>query len=74
MDALVIPFIAGDSSTSLETLGLIPSAHSLRPADILTGSANPASQSAVDVMIRAPAIVGYVVDVMEVGKQDKLQH
>ena len=72
-DAMVAPFLAGDSSTSLETPGLIPSAPSLRPADILTGSAHPTWQSAVDVMIKAPATVGYGVDVTEVGKQEKLQ-
>ena len=58
----------------LETPGLIPFAPTLRPADILTNAAHSAWQSAVDVMVKAPATVGYGVDVTEVGKQEELQH
>ena len=70
---MVPPFLAGDAATATETPGLIPSAPSLRPADILAGAANPSWQSAVDVMVKAPATVGYGVDVTEVGKREKLK-
>ena len=53
-DALHYGFACSDPGANIETPGLIPSAPSLRPADIFTVSAVPNQLSAVDVGITSP--------------------
>ena len=51
---------------------MIPSAPSLRPADILSRAAHHTLDSAIDIMIKAPHSCGAGSDCVEAGKSEKL--
>ena len=61
-----------DPSAATETLGLIPSAPTLRPADILTSAAVPSRLAALDVGITSPDASGAGDDCCEAMFQRKL--
>ena len=55
--ALVLAHLA-DPTAAVETLGLIPSAPALRPADILTSAALPGRMAALDIGVTSPDAAG----------------
>ena len=71
-DVLAHAFAQGDAATECEVPGLIPSAPSLRPADILTRAGHERLMLAVDVMVKSPATAGVEGDCTELGKREKL--
>ena len=71
-NALAKAFVAGDPATELETEGLIPSAPTLRPADILTQAGHPHKIMAVDVMVKCPYATAAGHDCAENGKREKI--
>jgi hypothetical protein len=73
-DVLAAAFAAGDAATECEVQGLIPSAPTLRPADILTRAGHERFLAAVDVMVKAPATAGVEGDCTELGKREKLNN
>ena len=56
-EALALAHLA-DPSTSVETVGLIPSAPALRPADIFTSAAIPGRLAALDIGVTSPDAAG----------------
>jgi hypothetical protein len=73
-DVLAHAFGEGDAATECEVQGLIPSAPTLRPADILTRAGHERYLAAVDVMFKAPATAGPDGDCTEMGKREKLDN
>ena len=47
-----------DPCTALESVGLIPSAPSLRPADLLSSAAIPGRMAALDIGVTSPDAMG----------------
>ena len=70
-DVLRVVHIA-DSAAETEVQGLIPSAPSLRPADIFTEAAVPGCQAAMDIGITSPNSTGAGDDCCEAMYQNKM--
>ena len=70
-DILRVVHIA-DSAAETEVQGLIPSAPSLRPADIFTEAAVPGCQAAMDIGITSPDSTGAGDDCCEAMYQEKM--
>ena len=70
-DVLRVVHIA-DSAAETEVPGLIPSAPSLRPADIFTEAAVPGCQAAMDIGITSPDSAGAGDDCCEAMYQSKM--
>ena len=66
-------FSVSDPGAALEVAGLVPSAPTLRPADILTVAAHETSLVAVDVGVTAPHRLNAGLDCTETMKQEKLR-
>ena len=65
---------ASDPGAAAEVQGLIPSAPTLRPADILTSAAHETSVVALDVGISAPHSLHAGVDCIETMKQTNMRY
>ena len=61
-----------DPGTETEVQGLVPSAPSLRPADILTRAAHSTLDTAIDVTIKAPHACGAGGDCVDAGRREKM--